>query len=118
MQKVSERRVRILFAIQLIGLLLGIVCIVWMMIIVSSLLRKLSNINILMEKYARGDISERIEISKNNDELDDTLSGVNHLGENITAIVSEIHAVIRTLQNVSVHFFSSFDSIVPVMRSR
>jgi hemerythrin-like metal-binding protein len=111
MQKASESRIGVLFTIQIIGLILGIICILWVMRVVSILLRKLSGVNELMEKYARGDLTERIEVSKDGDELDDTLSGVNHLGENITAIVSEIHSVIRTLQSVSGHFLRSFESI-------
>ncbi|MBL8025985.1 MAG: bacteriohemerythrin [Fibrobacteres bacterium] len=111
MQKASEGRVSIIFTVQIIGLILGVLCIIWVMGVVSILLKKLSNVNSLMFKYAKGDLTERIEVSKEGDELDETLTGVNHLGENITSIISEIHTVIRTLQTVSGQFFTSFDSI-------
>ncbi len=111
MQQASEKKVNVIFVIQIVGLILGVLCIIWVMRTVSVLLSRLSAVNLLMEKYARGDLTERVGISKNGDELDDTLAGVNHLGENITAIISEIHSVIRTLNSVSSRFFEAFRSI-------
>ncbi len=111
MQKASEKRVRALITIQVIGIIIGAICIFWAILVVTSLLKKLAGVNKLIAEYSSGNMTERVEIGKQVDELDNTLSGVNKLGESITGIISEIYSANTTLVTVSKNFAAAFDGV-------
>jgi hemerythrin-like metal-binding protein len=111
MQQESERRVQTLIVTQVIGLAIGIAAIIWALIVVVSLLRKIAAINSLTAEFAQGNLTKRIEVRRKDDELDDTIGGVNVLGENIAGIVSEIYSANNTLISVSRDFAGAFDAI-------
>ncbi len=111
LQKESEERSSKLLTIQLIGLIIGLICIAWAILTASGVLKKLASINRLVEQFSSGNLTERIIGIKETDELDDALIRVNRLGESIAAVVSEIYAANSTLMNVSEEFSSQFVNI-------
>lgn len=111
MQEESERNVSALVIVQVIGLFVGALAVVWSILIVSGVVGRLSLINGLLRRYGKGDLTERVPVGSKNDELEETTIEVNHLGENIAAIVNEIYSANTVLIELSDRFAHQFESI-------
>ena len=111
LQTESEARVQLLILIQLIGLIISAAAISWTFLVVHNLLKKLRNANELAVKYSQGDLTQRILVKHKVDELDDTLAEMNHLGDNIAGIVSQIYTANTTILAVSNEFSQTFNGI-------
>ena len=111
LQTESEARVHLLILIQLIGLFISVTAISWTFLVVHNLLKKLSNANELTVKFSQGDLTQRILVKYKVDELDDTLAEMNHLGDNIAGIVSQIYTANTTILDVSNEFSQTFNGI-------
>ncbi len=111
MQKSSEKRVKFLIWVQLLGLILGAVAIGWSVFVVTNVLKKLSSVNSIVKQYASGNLTERVDVGEINDELDETQSEVNDLGEKTGGIVRQIYNANDVLVNVSKDFSQTFEVI-------
>lgn len=111
MQHESENRVHKLFVIQLVGLIAGLLIVFYSIFIVLGIIKRLNMVNVHVETFGKGDLTKRIIVEKSSDEIDDTMVAINHLGENITGILSELTAANKILVDVVQKFTVSFDSI-------
>lgn len=111
MQKESEKRVTYLNVIQIIGIIISAMGILFSFWIVFTTLKKLSGVNELISQYANGNLTKRASIKNHTDELDDTLSGTNKLGENISNIINGIYTANSTLVDVTKDLTISFEKI-------
>jgi len=113
LQKESEARVKTLISIQILGIILGIVSVVVMIGIVRNIMTKLGIVNNLVDRYSKGDLTERVEIKAKGegDELDDTMRRINRLAEGIAALISEIYAANNTLSLTIQELYNSFQMI-------
>lgn len=97
--------------IQIFALLVAVGCTIWAIMVVLNLLGKITTVNNLITEFSSGNLTERAELTSQVDEMDDTIAGVNKLGENIAAIVSEIYAANNTLLGVSKNFVTTFEDV-------
>jgi methyl-accepting chemotaxis protein len=111
LQKNSEQRVALLITIQIVGLIVGFGAIGWIILLVSGLLGKLKKANDLTRQFSNGDLTRRVVVKRNVDELDETLDCVNRLGESIAGIVGQISTANSTLVGVSTDFSQTFETI-------
>lgn len=111
MQKESETKVKTLLIIEIIGLAFGAMSIALIILVIKSMLFKLQVVNSLLDKYSKGDLSERPENVPKGDELNDTIRRTNRLAEGIAAIISEIYAANSTLSRTINELYSSFGMI-------
>jgi len=65
----------------------------------------------LLEEFAKGNMTGRLEVPSGGDEIDEVALAVNKLGTSITGIIGEIHAANRTLDSVSKEFRERFEVI-------
>ena len=65
----------------------------------------------LLEEFAKGNMTGRLEVPSGGDEIDEVALAVNKLGTSITGIIGEIHAANRTLDAVSKEFRERFEVI-------
>ncbi len=110
MQEASENRVANLELIQIIGLLIGLLCVGISFYIVFGVISKLEKANRVITKYGEGDLTERLQVTVV-DEIDQTLDSVSKLGENIASIISEIYAANNVLTAVTEEFSRQFNDI-------
>lgn len=111
MQKESEKKVNTLFIIEMIGLFFGAISIILIIIVIKSMLSKLQIVNELLDRYSKGDLTERPKNVPKGDELNDTIRRTNRLAEGIAAIISEIYAANSTLSNTINELYGSFEMI-------
>ncbi len=111
MQIESEKKVDNLSIIQIIGLIFGMISIVIIVMVIKSIISKLSIVNELLDRYSKGDLTERPRNVPKGDELNDTIRRTNRLAEGIAAIISEIYAANSTLSNTINELYSSFEMI-------
>ncbi|MGL1901406.1 MAG: bacteriohemerythrin [Fibrobacterales bacterium] len=110
LQRESKTHVGTLKMIQFIGVVLGVLCTLFTFFIVIQLLKKLERANTVLQKYSEGDLTEPIRIDVV-DEIDETLNKVGKLGENMTSLISEIHAANNILISVTDDFTLQFSEI-------
>lgn len=111
MQKESEKKVKALFIIEMLGLIFGAASITIIFMVIKSILSKLSIVNELLDRYSKGDLTERPKNVPKGDELNDTIRRTNRLAEGIAAIISEIYAANATLSNTINELYNSFEMI-------
>jgi len=111
MQAESEARVKILNKIQLIGLIASAFAVILILVIIHKIMAKLKEVNRLLNTYSQGDLSERVPVIKNGDELDETLYNVNKLAEGVTNIIKEIYDANNTLFATIEKYLVAFEKI-------
>ena len=77
----------------------------------ARILARLASSQGLLEAFARGNMTGRMEVPADGDELDEVFLAVNKLGTSITGIIGEIHAANRTLDSVTGDFQDRFEVI-------
>jgi len=86
-----------------------------MLVVVSMTLRdilgKLARADVITRQFSEGDLTGRILVRSNVDELDGTLSTINRLGENIAGIAGQIITANQTLLGAADEFSNTFSSI-------
>lgn len=107
----SEVRFHKLFVIQLVGLFVGFLLVFYSIIVVLGIVKRLNMVNMHVDKMGNGDLTKKIHVEKCTDEIDDTMVVINHLGDNITGIMSELTAANKIVVDVVQEFTGSFDSI-------
>ena len=108
---VGSREGSALSVVMTLGCLFAAGVILWQLSITARILKRLASSQDLLEEYARGNMTGRLQVSAGGDEIDDVFLAVNKLGTSITGIIGEIHAANRTLDNVTGDFREQFEVI-------
>jgi len=97
----------------LLGLafLLSLVLVIWEKLATARILARLTTSQAVLEEYARGNMTGRMDVSAGGDEIDEVFLAVNKLGTSITGIIGEIYAANRTLDSVTGEFRERFEAI-------
>ena len=101
MQAASESRIRTLVTIQLTGLAAVLAGIVVALLLLKKSGSKLSQLRQTLAKYSKGDLTDMTEVATTNDELDEVIGAVNHLGKNLSRMVTELKQTGGTLNSAS-----------------
>ena len=91
--------------------LVALVLLVLQVRTISGFTARLASSGAILEDYAKGDMTGRLDVGTAGDEIDDVRLGVNKLGNSIAGIIGEIHAANRTLTEVSSTFRERFEQI-------
>ena len=98
-------------ALRVLGFLVALGLLAALVLLVRRFTGRLAGCGAMLEDYARGDMSGRLEVGASGDEIDAVRLGVNKLGNSIAGIIGEIHAANRTLNQVSSAFRERFELI-------
>lgn len=77
----------------------------------SHILGRLYTSQTVLESFASGDMTGRMEVAADGDEIDEVFLAVNKLGTSITGIIGEINGANRTLESVTGEFTERFETI-------
>jgi hemerythrin-like metal-binding protein len=94
-----------------IGLLTAVLLVWIQAAMVFRTLNRLADSRGILEEYSKGNMTGRLEVATQGNEVDEMFLAVNKLGTSITAIVGEIHGANRTLESVSGDFRERFEQI-------
>jgi hemerythrin-like metal-binding protein len=93
------------------GFLLAAALVAFQALSTVRFLERLAASRSLLEEYAKGNMTGRLEVTTGGDEIEDVYLAVNKLGTSITGIVGEIHGANRTLEAVTGEFRERFETI-------
>jgi len=63
-------------SIQTVGIIIGFICVLWVITSVFAILKKLKQINEISTDYGQGDLTKSLSVTKQVDELDDLFAVV------------------------------------------